>query len=547
MPPRARRPTTCVIRDDSRRTHELTGRVKHVTDPKLSIILFSLSSGDDSGTSGLRPRENRRRLASVGVVYIPHTNRRQPHADTIRRPPTMVGALPKVPARLPASCDFRSLQKQLVELTGPPPELRGGGVKAGAHREPEALPGWSRTKASGVAARSRPVTATPGGDRNQTPLATRGSEWAGEPRRARSSTPSLMLRHDAAPMLAGAAGPALRPSDRPRQPARGDSAQRPGRAEEVPREGVHTMTGVGGEEGSSVIRKALAQAESDERLLAQGSRGDGGDRMRQVQAALLREGSREALLLLRAERGQILDEVSRVKAKLKDMAAVQRHLQQTIEKQELQKISLLADRELVQRQVDSVQDSMQDVLAKAEQTMQLLHAHEQRVSQQARAQVTTAKDRAVEQEVKLSAQNMVAESLSNRVMQLTGERDTANATVKQQEKQIAHLTAELELRQSIDDVRYEHECRVQEISLKNRGKKELLINKWSADKLMGQCNDAFNQWHRFTRTQHVASLHDTIRSKYFACPFLLLFKFIAFVYSRRCFFACSHSCISDCA
>jgi hypothetical protein len=43
MPPRARRPTTCVTRDDSRRTHELTGRVKHVTDPKS--LLFSLSLG----------------------------------------------------------------------------------------------------------------------------------------------------------------------------------------------------------------------------------------------------------------------------------------------------------------------------------------------------------------------------------------------------------------------------------------------------------------------------------------------------------------------
>jgi len=434
----------------------------------------------------------------------------------------MVGALPQFPARLSAAGDFRSLQKQLVELSGPPTELRGGRVKAGAHREPEAMPGWSRAKVSGVAVRARPATATPGGD--QTPPATRGSGWAGEERRVRSSTPSLMLRDDAAPMLAGAAGPALRhSSDRPRQPARGESAQRPGRAEQVSGAWVHTLTGVGGEEGSSVIRKALAQAESDERLLAQGSRGDGGDRMRQVQAALLREGSREALLLLRAERVQILDEVSRVKAKLKDMAAVQRHLQQTIEKQELQKISLLADRELVQRQVDSVQDSMHDVLAKAEQTMQLLHSHEQRVLQQARAQVTTAKDRAVEQEVKLSAQNMVAENLSNRVMQLTGERDTANATVKQQEKQIAHLTAELELRQSIDDVRYDHECRVQEIYQKHRGKRKLLVDKWSADKLKGQCGDAFNQWHRFARTQHVASLHDTIRSKYFACPFLLLY------------------------
>ena len=443
----------------------------------------------------------------------------------------MVGALPQFPGRLSAAGDFRALQKQLVELTGAPPELRGGRVKAGANREEEEMKGWSRTKAPGVAVRARPATATPGG--NHTPPNT------GEPLRARSSTPSLMLRDDAAPMLAGAAGPALRhSSDRPRQPARGDGAQRPGRAEQFSGAWVHTLTGVGGEDGSSVIRKAMAQAESDECLLAQGSRGDSGDRMRQVQAALLREGSREALLLLRAERVQILDEVSRVKAKLKDMAAVQRHLEQTIEKQELQKISLLADRELVQRQVDSVQDSMQDVLAKAEQTMQLLHAHEQRVAQQARAQVTTAKDRAVEQEVKLSAQSMVAENLSNRVIQLTGERDTANATVKQQEKQIAHLTAELELRQSIDDVRYDHECRVQEIHQKHRGKKELLVNKLSADKLIKQCGAAFNQWHRFARTQHIASLHDTIRAKYFACQFLLLYQFIASVFSCRCFFAC---------
>ncbi len=311
----------------------------------------------------------------------------------------MVGAAARFPARLPAAGDFRSVQKQLLALTGPPRELRGGRVQAGEYRGEgeggggyarDTLPGWRRASSAKApppgAARARPATATPGANRTRSPtVPAGGGARDGEPQRARSSTPSHMLRDAAtAPLLAGAAGPALRPSGRPGSRG-GQWANRSCSA------GGHAATGAEGEEGSSVIREALEQAESDERLLAQSSRCSGGDKMRQVQAALLRERSREALMLLRAERGQMEVEASRAKAKLKDMAAVQRHMQQTIEKQEQQRIRLLADREFVQRHLDSVQDSMQDVLAKAEQTLQLLHAHEQRMAQQAHAHVRQAR------------------------------------------------------------------------------------------------------------------------------------------------------------
>jgi chromosome segregation ATPase len=221
-------------------------------------------------------------------------------------------------------------------------------------------------------------------------------------------------------------------------------------------------------------------------------------------------------------------------------------MQQTIEKQEQQKIRLLADRELVQRHLDSVQDSTQDVLAKAEQTMQLLHAHEQRLAQQAHAQVSTAQDRAAEQEVKLSAQNMVAESLSKRVMQLTGERDAATATVQQQEEQIQRLTEELELRQSIDDVRYDHECHLQEIHLKHIGRRELIVNRWSEDKSASSCCDVFNHWHIMTKNQRIAALRDTIRSKYFLSSILTVPpKSTTFELSCSCPFACL-LCLTAC-
>ena len=90
----------------------------------------------------------------------------------------MVGAAARFPARLPAAGDFRSVQKQLLALTGPPRELRGGRVQAGEYREEgggeyarDALPGWRRAPATappGVT-RARPATAT----QKCTPTATR--------------------------------------------------------------------------------------------------------------------------------------------------------------------------------------------------------------------------------------------------------------------------------------------------------------------------------------------------------------------------------------
>ena len=51
-----------------------------------------------------------------------------------------------------------------------------------------------------------------------------------------------------------------------------------------------------------------------------------GDAMYQVQAALLRQSSSDALLVLHAERAQRNEELITAKAKIKDLAAVQKHL-----------------------------------------------------------------------------------------------------------------------------------------------------------------------------------------------------------------------------
>ena len=97
MPPRARRPTTCVTRDDSRRTHELTGRVKHVTD--LSIILFSLSGRlwDIGPTAPREPTP-----AGVGWcgLYTPHQP--TPAARGHHTAPTHDGGCPAEGPRAPA-------------------------------------------------------------------------------------------------------------------------------------------------------------------------------------------------------------------------------------------------------------------------------------------------------------------------------------------------------------------------------------------------------------------------------------------------------------
>lgn len=229
--------------------------------------------------------------------------------------------------------DLQSVRKQLVELTGPPKQLdRDGRLKRGVGRHNDmrdTLPAWSRrTNVRGGNILRRPATAT--GFR------------MGEPMRAhRSLTPSFELRSEAL-MLAGAAGPALRTAvSRQRDSLNAGIAVRPSHrtSDDARRGGTCTrdeamytnpLVGHGGENSSHVIEEAMQQARRDQQVLVQIS-GDASnaqqcDVIYQVQAALMRQSSSVALFSLHAERAQMTEELIATKTKLKDLAAVQKHL-----------------------------------------------------------------------------------------------------------------------------------------------------------------------------------------------------------------------------
>lgn len=145
--------------------------------------------------------------------------------------------------------------------------------------------------------------------------------------------------------------------------------------------------------------------------------------------------------------------------------------------------------------------------------MQGLHAHTRRVAQEANTSVLQAKQQVTEEQVKLHAQNLVAESLSNLVMLLTGERDAANATVTQQKEAISHLNNELEVRKSVDEIRYEHECQINDVHVRYKDKRQKMIGKWRKTKEIDDCHASFLIWRVKTQEQRYAALRDTLRTR----------------------------------
>jgi hypothetical protein len=145
--------------------------------------------------------------------------------------------------------------------------------------------------------------------------------------------------------------------------------------------------------------------------------------------------------------------------------------------------------------------------------MHSLHGHSQRVAQEANASVLQAKQQVTEEQVKLQAQNLVAESLSIRVMVLTGERDAANATVAQQNEQISQLNDELEVRRSVDEIRYDHECQLDAVHLRHKSKRHDIVRKWCKSKEIEACHVVFMLWRVKTQEQRYTALRATLRTQ----------------------------------
>ena len=372
--------------------------------------------------------------------------------------------------------ELDSVRKQLVALLEPkqlPTPLerrheRGGRIREVARRGEKSdklLPGWSPPNIR------RPATAASIRDRSS------GRGRADYERsKPRSSSVNGPLP------LAGPAGLALRTSSArfkdPWQALALDRGPRPAPA-------YPETTGDAESRASSVIRDAVEQASHDKQVLSDHrcsadlrSSVRQGHFPHQVQAALLRQGTHDALALLLSERDQLKGEVRVAKAQVKDLVAVQKHLQRTISVHDEDRINLVSDRALGQRQIDSIQDSVQEILVHVERTVEHLHAHTQRVMHDARTSLSKAQSEVTDEKSKLQAQAMVADKLSEWAMHLTAERDAANALAAQKEKHNAELLAELEQRDSVDDLRYDHECNVRDLQRRFTDKKADIVGRF---------------------------------------------------------------------
>jgi len=425
-----------------------------------------------------------------------------------------------LPANKKREPNFQAIQQQLVLITGPPKQLSRDGrnrVKTIDQISADgSLPGWYR----GIASRGAAASMRSRSIQGQANL----EHMEQTQRRARSSTPSLIRKEPL--MLAGAAGSALRTSSGRLLNASGGTvelASRQGRRSASVSsisldEGTvqEILTNHNGDHSlnSLVVANALAQLSIDRSLLVQIQTKEAtqGEMMHSVQAALLRQGAHEALSLLHAERLQLGDELRTAEVKLREVRAIRKHQDRTAAEREQERINLLADRSLAQRQVDSIQESVEHILVQAKLTMQHLHGHTQCVIRKAHTSLSEAKDEVVAEKVKLHAQTMVAESLSNRVMELTVERDTADAAIARQQKQMAELTDELEVRNSLDDVRYEHACNMRDLHHRHQDRREAIVGKWAEDMLGDVLRHTFAQWNVLTRHQQHASTRAKIKA-----------------------------------
>jgi flagellar motor protein MotB len=412
--------------------------------------------------------------------------------------------------------DLNAVRKQLVALMEPkqlPTPLerrneRGGRIamRRGGDGDAE-LPGWSRTPGkSGSTAQARRLATAAG---------TQADFWAGIVGEDNERiVPRSSSAQGGSPLMAGAAGPALRTSSgRFHDSSQAVSSGELSRHDRHSRRSMSSLSHSSGKverasmhpgevkHARNVIRDAMEQAAHDQSILANlqspaDLRGSvqQRDAIHLAQAALLRQGTQEALSLLNAEREQTLGELHIAKSKIRDLLAVQKHMQRTIDKHEKDRISVVSEKAVGQRQIDSIEESVQVILAHVEGTVQHLHAHTQRVISDAQNSLSKAHNEVTDEKCKLQAQHMVADKLSERVMHLTAERDAEKARVAKQEEQISELLAELEQRDSLSDIRYDHECNIRDLESRHKGKREEIVSRFSFHINGQELHNALVQW-----------------------------------------------------
>jgi galactitol-specific phosphotransferase system IIB component len=167
---------------------------------------------------------------------------------------------------------------------------------------------------------------------------------------------------DEVEMMAGSAGPALRKS------AGRLTRYSTGGAESV---GVNSLIGRSrgdGEHSSTLVEEAIKQAWRDRELLLQVHSEPECrnvrhvETMRQVHAALIREGSNNALLRIQNDNKQMKQSLAEAKSKLRDAIVVQEHLQKKIENHEKERVDLRAAIAFMHHQVASVEQSVHQIL-----------------------------------------------------------------------------------------------------------------------------------------------------------------------------------------
>jgi hypothetical protein len=323
---------------------------------------------------------------------------------------------------------------------------------------------------------------------------------------ARSLTQSVLdynqksAMRDEVEMMAGSAGPALRKS------AGRLTRYSTGGAQSV---GVNSLIGrsrVDGEHSSTLVEEAIKQARRDRELLLQVHSEPECrnvrhvETMRQVHAALIREGSNNALLNMQNESKQMKQSLAEAKSKLRDAIVVQEHLQKKIENHEKERVDLRAAIAFMNHQVASVEQSVHHILAGIDLTLQNLHSHIQRVKHEAQTSLLKVKDQITAEQAKLHMQSMVAESLSARVMVLTGERDASNVFAQRLQAQMSDLAVEYECSKKAQKA----------LHVRHRDIRAKIVEKWWDSTLWRAHDRSFMLWRAQTKEQLYSNLVATI-------------------------------------